>query len=42
VWDAFAGDGNALSWVTVVIYLFLTLGFAYFQFVASPSSRMAT
>ncbi len=42
VWDAFAGGGNALSWVTVVIYLFLTLGFAYFQFVASPSSRMAT
>lgn len=42
VWDAFAGDGNALSWATVVIYLFLTLGFAYFQFVASPSSRMAT
>jgi hypothetical protein len=42
VWDAFAGDGNALSWVTVIIYLFLTLGFAYFQFVASPTSRMAT
>lgn len=42
VWDAFAGDGNALSWATVVIYLFLTLGFAYFQFVASPSSRTAT
>ena len=42
VWDAFAGSGNALSWATVVIYLFLTLGFAYFQFLASPSSRMAT
>jgi hypothetical protein len=38
VWDAFAGDGNALSWATVVIYLFLTVGFAYFQFVASPRS----
>jgi hypothetical protein len=42
VWDTFAGSGNALSWVTVVIYLFLTLGFGYFQFVASPASRMAT
>ena len=42
VWDVFAGDGNALSWATVVIYLFLALGFAYVQFVASPSSRMAT
>jgi hypothetical protein len=41
VWDAFAGDGNALSWATVVIYLFLTLGFAYFQFFAAPSARMA-
>lgn len=39
VWDAFAGSGNALSWATVVIYLFLTLGFGYFQFLASPSSR---
>ena len=42
VWDAFAGDGNALSWATVVIYLFLTAGFAYFGFLAVPSSRMAT
>lgn len=42
VWDAFAGGGNALSWFTVVIYLFLTLGFGYFQFIASPSSKMAT
>ena len=41
VWDAFAGEGNALRWATVVIYLFLTVGFAYFQFVASPRSRMA-
>lgn len=40
VWDAFAGAGNALSWVTVIIYLFLALGFGYFQFVASPKSRM--
>ena len=41
LWDAFAGDGNALSWATVVIYLFLTAGFAYFEFMAAPSSRMA-
>jgi hypothetical protein len=41
VWDAFAGDGNALSWATVVIYLFLALGFGYFQFFAAPSARMA-
>ena len=42
VWDAFAGGGNVLSWATVVIYLFLTLGFGYFQFIASPGSGMAT
>jgi hypothetical protein len=42
IWDAFAGDGNALSWATVVIYLFLTLGFAYFQFISSPGSRIVT
>ena len=42
VWDAFAGGGNALSWATVLIYLFLTLGFGYFQFMASPGSQMAT
>ena len=41
VWDAFAGEGNALRWATLVIYLFLTAGFAYFQFIASPRSRMA-
>ena len=39
VWDAFAGAGNALSWVTVIIYLFLTLGFGYFQFMAKPGSK---
>jgi hypothetical protein len=41
VWDAFAGGGNALSWATVVIYLFLALGFGYYQFIASPSTRLA-
>ncbi|MEW5989334.1 MAG: hypothetical protein AB1791_22125 [Chloroflexota bacterium] len=28
-----AGVTNALGWSTVVIYLFLTAGFAYFQFM---------
>ena len=41
VWDAFAGAGNALIWVTVVIYLFLTLGFGYYQFFAAPTVRTA-
>jgi hypothetical protein len=27
---------NSTGWSTVVIYLFLTLGFAYFQFMAPP------
>ena len=27
------GPGNALLWSTVAIYLFLTLGFGYFQFM---------
>lgn len=31
--DAISGLGNALVWSTVVIYLFLTVGFGYFQFV---------
>ena len=31
--NALLGTGNALVWSTVVIYLFLTLGFGYFQFV---------
>jgi hypothetical protein len=35
VFDALAGLGNALHWLNVVIYLFLTVGWGYFQFVAS-------
>ncbi len=31
--DAFFGLGNALTWSTVAIYLFLTIGFGYFLFV---------
>ncbi len=33
VLDKFTGTGNALVWSTVAIYLFLTVGFGYFQFV---------
>jgi len=33
----FAGTVNALGWSTIVIYLLLALGFAYFQFM-KPSS----
>ena len=32
------GLGNALVWSIVAIYLFLTLGFGYFQFVKSATS----
>lgn len=42
VWEALSGIGNALNWATVVIYLFLALGFAYFQFIAAPGSRTVT
>ena len=37
VLDRIYGSGNALVWSTVAIYLFLTVGFGYFQF-AKPSS----
>jgi len=33
VLDKIYGTGNALVWSTVVIYIFLTAGFGYFQFV---------
>ncbi len=36
VLDKISGPGNALVWSTVAIYLFLTLGFGYFQF-AKPT-----
>jgi hypothetical protein len=32
------GPGNALVWSTAVIYLFLTLGFGYFQFAKPAAS----
>ena len=33
VYDKFAGVGNALVWLSVVIYLLLALGFGYFSFI---------
>ena len=38
VLDRIYGPGNALVWSTVAIYLFLTVGFGYFQFAKPPSS----
>jgi hypothetical protein len=35
LWDAFAGQHNALVWLNVVIYLLLALGFGYFGFMKS-------
>ena len=32
------GSGNALVWSTVAIYLFLALGFGYFQFAKPAAS----
>jgi hypothetical protein len=32
LFDVFAGEGNALVWSTVVIYLLLGVGFGYFRF----------
>ena len=36
--DVLYGSGNALTWLNVVIYLFLTVGFGYFQFVKPAGS----
>jgi len=40
VLNKISGTGNALVWSTVVIYIFLTAGFGYFQF-AKPKSAGA-
>ncbi len=40
VLDKISGPGNALVWSTVAIYVFLTLGFGYFQF-AKPKPASA-
>jgi hypothetical protein len=36
--NAITGLGNALVWLNVVIYLFLTVGFGYFRFVEGVGS----
>lgn len=36
--DRAYGSGNALVWSTVAIYLFLALGFGYFQFTKPAAS----
>jgi cell division protein FtsW (lipid II flippase) len=33
LYDKFAGAGNALIWLNVVIYLLLAIGFGYFAFM---------
>ena len=38
VLDVIYGSGNALLWITVVIYLLLALGFGYFQFTKPADS----
>jgi len=38
VLDGLYGSGNNLVWSTVVIYLFLALGFGYFQFTKPAGS----
>lgn len=38
VLDGLYGLGNALVWSTVAIYLLLTLGYGYFQFVKPAGS----
>ena len=36
--DIRLGAGNALTWLNVVIYLFLAVGFGYFQFFRRANS----
>jgi hypothetical protein len=38
VLDGLSGSGNNLVWSTVIIYLFLALGFGYFQFTKPAGS----
>lgn len=38
VLDGLFGPGSGLVWSTVAIYLFLTLGFGYFQFIKPGAS----
>jgi len=38
VFDVMDAEGNALDWLTVVVFLFFSVGFGYFQFVKPASS----
>jgi len=38
LYDIFAGTGNALRWINVVIYLLLAAGFGYFGFIKTSQS----
>jgi hypothetical protein len=38
VMDTLYGEGNNLIWLNVAIYLFLSVGYGYFQFVKPASS----
>lgn len=38
LWEVFGGQGYTMAWTTVVIYLFLTLGLGYFQFLKPANS----
>lgn len=41
IMDAIDGVGNALIWLSVVLYLLLALGFGYFQFLKREAFRPA-
>lgn len=32
IWDGFAGTHNSMVWINSVIFLFISIGFAYFYF----------
>ena len=38
VLDSLYGEGNALVWSFVAVYVFLTLGFGYFRFIKRPGA----
>ena len=38
LFDVFYGPGNNMVWSTVILYLFLAMGFGYFQFGKSAVS----
>ena len=39
-WQAISGLGNSLVWTTVIIYLFLALGFGYYSFLNQESIQL--